>query len=156
VLIRWNTSALRRTRWYEYASRFLFGGIVTVLAGVIAHRYGPAVGGLFLAFPAIFPASASLIEKHQKEKKQRAGFDGSRRGRVAAGVDAAGAAMGSAGLAVFAFILWKLLPSFPAWAALIVATAAWATTAGLAWFVGRRGIRYPRRLFARWHRTNER
>jgi hypothetical protein len=30
---------------------------------------GPRVGGLFLAFPAIFPASATLVEKHEKQKK---------------------------------------------------------------------------------------
>ena len=29
---------------------------------------------LFLAFPAIFPASATLIEKHEKEKKEREGY----------------------------------------------------------------------------------
>jgi Protein of unknown function (DUF3147) len=49
--------------------RFLFGGICTVGAGLIARRYGPGIGGLFLAFPAIFPASATLIQTHEKEKK---------------------------------------------------------------------------------------
>jgi hypothetical protein len=34
------------------------------VVGLIAARFGPVVGGLFLAFPAIFPASATLIEKH--------------------------------------------------------------------------------------------
>jgi hypothetical protein len=29
---------------------------MTVVAGVIAARFGPIFGGLFLAFPAIFPA----------------------------------------------------------------------------------------------------
>ena len=56
--------ALRQTKWYEYAVRFLFGGTITVLAGVIAKQYGPTMGGLFLAFPAIFPAGATLVEKH--------------------------------------------------------------------------------------------
>jgi len=37
---------------------------MTVIAGLIAFRFGPVVGGLFLAFPAIFPASATLIERH--------------------------------------------------------------------------------------------
>ena len=53
-------SALRRTKWYEYAIRFLFGGIITAITGMIAKKFGPQVGGLFLAFPAIFPASPSL------------------------------------------------------------------------------------------------
>ncbi len=103
-------SALRRTKWYEYAIRFLFGGIITAITGMIAKKFGPEVGGLFLAFPAIFPATATLIEKHEKQKKQRKGLNGTKRGRLAAGVDAAGAAMGAGGLLVFALIVWKLLP----------------------------------------------
>ena len=39
----------------------------------------PVVGGLFLAFPAIFPASATLIEKHGRERKEKAGLAGARR-----------------------------------------------------------------------------
>ena len=45
--------ALQKTRWYEFALRGLFGGLITVATGVIARRYGPVLGGLFLAFPAI-------------------------------------------------------------------------------------------------------
>ena len=37
--------------------------VQSAIAGMIAKRYGAEIGGLFLAFPAIFPASASLIEK---------------------------------------------------------------------------------------------
>ena len=72
--ISFDFSALKRTRWYEYALRFFFGGAVTVAAGLIAKHYGPVFGGLFLAFPAIFPASATLVEKHETEKKRRAGI----------------------------------------------------------------------------------
>ena len=39
---------------------FFFGGLITAVAGVIAQRFGPIIGGLFLAFPAIFPASATF------------------------------------------------------------------------------------------------
>jgi succinate-acetate transporter protein len=60
-----NFSALGKTRWYEYAVRFLLGGAVTVIAGILAKRYGPVFGGLFLAFPAIFPASAALVERER-------------------------------------------------------------------------------------------
>jgi hypothetical protein len=45
---------------------------MTVVAGLIAARFGPVVGGLFLAFPAIFPATATLIEKHVRERKEKA------------------------------------------------------------------------------------
>ena len=71
MLIRLKGSALKETKGYEYLVRFGLGGITTVLAGVIADRFGPATGGLFLAFPAIFCASATLIEKHERERKQR-------------------------------------------------------------------------------------
>ena len=74
-------SALWRTRWYEYLLRFLLGGVVTVLAGLIADRFGPGIGGLFLAFPAIFPASATLISSHEEKKKARSGLAGHERGR---------------------------------------------------------------------------
>jgi hypothetical protein len=89
-------SALGKTKWYEYALRLAFGGSITVAAGLLAKQWGPGVGGLFLAFPAIFPASATLIEKH--EKKNSNSLDGTVRGREAAGLDAAGAAIGSIGL----------------------------------------------------------
>jgi Protein of unknown function (DUF3147) len=73
-MVRLHFSALRQIGWHEYAVRFLFGGLITAAAGIIAKKFRPGVGGLFLAFPAIFPASATLIEKHEKQKKQRAGF----------------------------------------------------------------------------------
>ena len=126
-------SALRRTKWYEYAIRFLFGGIVTAITGMIAKKFGPQVGGLFLAFPAIFPATATLLEKHQKQKKQRKGLNGTKRGRLAAGVDAAGAAMGSGGLLVFALIVWKLLPGRSDSMVLAGATLAWVIVAVSIW-----------------------
>jgi Protein of unknown function (DUF3147) len=87
-----NFSALKKTKWYEYAVRFLLGGTVTVVAGLLAKHYGPVFGGLFLAFPAIFPASATLVDKHERQKKHRAGIPQTTRGRQVAGVDAAGAA----------------------------------------------------------------
>jgi hypothetical protein len=88
-------SASKKTKWHEYAVRFLLGGSVTVIAGLLAQYYGPVFGGLFLAFPAILPASATLVDKHEREKKQRAGIQHTTRGRRVAGVDAAGAALGA-------------------------------------------------------------
>ena len=90
-------SALGKTKWFEYALRFAFGGSITVAAGLVAKKWGPGVGGLFLAFPAIFPASATLVEKHEKQEKQQHGLDGTNRGR-----EAAGAEIGSIGLIGFA------------------------------------------------------
>lgn len=131
--IKINISAVGRSRWYEYVVRFGFGGAVTVLAGLIAKQYGPGVGGLFLAFPAIFPASATLIEKHEKQKKERAGKEGSLRGRAAAGADAAGAAIGSLGLLAFAVVVWQWMPTYQAAIVLCVATAVWFAVAFLLW-----------------------
>ena len=117
-------SALGKTKWYEYAGRFVFGGIVTVLAGLIAKKFGPGGGGLFLAFPAILPASATLIEKHEKQKKERAGMSGIQRARNAAGVDAAGAAIGTIGLLCFAVLVWQLITTYQTWIVLTAATFA--------------------------------
>src|SRR5215469_7490251 len=89
---------VKETRWQEGAIRFVLGGAITLAAGLVARKFGPGVGGLFLAFPAIFPASATLVEKHEQEKKEQKGMHGAERGRDAAALDAAGAAMGSIGL----------------------------------------------------------
>src|SRR5579864_1201325 len=123
-------SSFRRTTWYEYAVRFLSGGLITVAAGIIAHRFGPGLGGLFLAFPAIFPASATLVEKHENRKKQERGEAPDERGRMAAAVDGAGAAMGSIGLMAFAGVVWLLAPRVAGWQALPAALVAWAAVAG--------------------------
>jgi hypothetical protein len=126
-------SALKKTKWHDYAVRFLLGGSATVVAGVLAKYYGPVFGGLFLAFPAIFPASATLVDKHEREKKQRAGIKQTTRGRQVAGVDAAGAALGSLGLATFAYVVWKLLPVWNVAGVFIVAVSAWSCVSVTLW-----------------------
>jgi len=131
-------SSLLRTRWYEFAVRFLFGGIITACAGLVAKRFGPAVGGLFLAFPAIFPASATLIEKHEKQRKERLGLHGSARGRKAAGVDAAGTALGGVGLLGFALVAEKIMPTLSPWLALTMATTVWAVVSLVLWRIRKR------------------
>ena len=62
--VKLSLSALKQTRWYEYGIRFLLGGLATVLTGVLGARFGVSVGGLFLALPAFFCASATLVESH--------------------------------------------------------------------------------------------
>ena len=130
-------SGLRRTQWHEFGLRVLLGGLVTVATGFIAHRYGPVIGGLFLAFPAIFPASATLVEKHEKEKKQRAHGSGTIRGRESAALDAFGAALGSIGLMGFALVAWRLLTVRNPSVALVTATATWLIISGLLWRIRR-------------------
>jgi Protein of unknown function (DUF3147)/Domain of unknown function (DUF202) len=137
MMVHLNPSALRQTKWHDYALRFLFGGLVTAVAGIIAKKFGPGIGGLFLAFPAIFPASATLIEKHEKQKKQRAGFDGTKRARAAAGLDAAGSARGSIGLIAFALLVWRLLPDHSSYVVLAGSALVWFGVSVAFWQLNR-------------------
>lgn len=138
MIVDVNLSSLKSTEPHEYALRFLFGGLVTATAGFIAMRYGPVIGGLFLAFPTIFPASATLIEDHEKRRKQKAGFDGTRRGRAAASLDAAGAVLGAIALLFFAFILHRFLPTHNPILTLTLASLTWFTLSTLLWFLAKR------------------
>ncbi len=131
--IQIDPSVLKETKWHQYAVRFVFGGLITAMAGVISKEFGPVIGGLFLAFPAIFPASATLIEKHEEEKKERKGLKGTVRAADAVSVDAAGAAIGSIGLVVFGLIVWRTIATYSAWLVLSVATGTWLAVSVLLW-----------------------
>ena len=135
MIPEFDVSGLRQARWTQYAVRFLLGGAVTVCTGLIAERWGPIVGGLFLSFPAIFPASATLIDRHQVQKKARAGLNGRRRGRQVAALDASGAVCGAVGLAAFGATAWKLLGTLPAAWALAAAALVWLCAALLLWWL---------------------
>lgn len=102
----------------QYALRFAFGGLVTALTGLVAWHWGPSAGGLFLAFPAILPASLTLIARHDS--------------RGDAADDARGAVLGAAALIVFAAVVLMLMQR-PAWVALGAATAAWLASAVALW-----------------------
>lgn len=133
--IQVSPSPLFKTKWYEYATRFVLGGLITVCAGLIAQKWGPSVGGLFLAFPAIFPASATLIEKHEKQSKQAKGLAGDNRAKNAAAVDAAGASIGSIGLLAFAVVGYALLPDRSAPLVLLFGTFAWFLVSVTLWIL---------------------
>jgi hypothetical protein len=107
---------------HEYLIRFVFGGLATVATGAIANVFGPETGGLFLAFPAIFSASATLIEKHERERKEKIGLRGE--------------TLGSLGLLVFGAAIWLLAPR-SAWLALIVGSAAWFAVSIFLWSIRR-------------------
>jgi hypothetical protein len=143
VTIKFNFSTLKRTRWYEYALRFIFGGAVTMVAGLVANHYGPALGGLFLAFPAIFPASATLIEKHETEKKHRVGITDKTRGRRAAALDARGAALGCVALVCFGLALRWLLPRLNPVLSLSAALLIWLVVSLTLWSARR--MRFAKR-----------
>ena len=136
--IQVDPSVLRQTQWQDVAVRFAAGGFITAATGIIAKKFGPTIGGLFLAFPAIFPASATLIEKHELLKKRKQGLKGTNRARKLASVDAAGAAMGSIGLLLFAVLVWQFIPRQSAWLVIIAATVLWLGASVLVWYLRKR------------------
>jgi hypothetical protein len=137
MIVRLKWSTLKQSRWYEHVVRFGLGGLTTVLAGAIAQRYGPATGGLFLAFPAIFCASVTLVERHERKRKERNGLRGARRGQQAAALDAVGAGWGSIALGVFGLSVWWLAPISPV-GSLCLAAIAWLVLAVSVWGLRRR------------------
>jgi Protein of unknown function (DUF3147) len=135
--VKINFRTLSGVKRSNYAIRFMVGGVMTALAGIISQHFGAGVGGLFLAFPAILPATATLIAKHQLQKKASQGLRGNERALDVAALDANGAAVGSLGLIGFAAVAWRLLPRLPAPLALFIATAAWMLLSLAAWLIRR-------------------
>jgi Protein of unknown function (DUF3147) len=103
-------SRLRSVRFSELAIRFTFGAAVALLAALVGTVGGPRLGGLFLAFPAVLPATLTLIEKKE--------------GTAKAWADASGGALGAIGLATFALTAVLLLRWNPL-LALLAALMAW-------------------------------
>lgn len=133
MLLRLRMSTLRESTPMEWVQRFLFGGTVTVIASLVAQHYGPVIGGLFLAFPGIFPASVCLVEKHKIKREQEQGNQGVRSARGEASVEAAGASLGALGLAGFALVLWKGVPRHGLFVVLLCATFVWMAVSWLLW-----------------------
>jgi hypothetical protein len=104
---------------WEYLLRFAVGGAITALAGLLAKRYGPAFGGMFLAFPAILPASLTLVKQHDG---RRNALDDARGGRIA-----------TLALACFATVVTMTAPSWHPAIFLPLATLAWLIVAVAAW-----------------------
>lgn len=118
---------LRCLSWKEHLLRFVFGGVITVVTGLVAHALGPSVGGLLLAFPAILPATLTLLKDHD--------------GRAKAAEDACGACLGAIGMAAFAFVVWKTARPLAPPLVLLLALLAWTIVSLGAWALryGRRG-----------------
>jgi Protein of unknown function (DUF3147) len=122
---------LRDKRPGEFAVRFAFGGAVTVATQLIARAFGPEIAGLFLAFPAILPASLTLVREHD--------------GPLEASRDALGAMAGSVAQIPFAALAWwgfgTLLPAL----VLTSASVAWFVTGALLWWLFLSGVEGGRR-----------
>ncbi|MDQ6748262.1 MAG: DUF3147 family protein [Candidatus Dormibacteraeota bacterium] len=113
-----NPGAIKQSSVGDYAIRFAFGAAVSVTAGLVSLRFGPRVGGVFLAFPAILPAALSLIEK--------------RDGPGPADADAQGGVLGALGLVIFALVVLGGIRSLGVPLTLALALGAWAlVSAGL-------------------------
>jgi hypothetical protein len=136
MIVHARLSAIKGIKLHEWILRFVFGGAVCAIAGLIAQRFGPVIGGFFLAFPA----SASLVEAHEKQHKARVGFDGTYRARIVAAIDALGTAMGCIGLAGFAFVFWIWLPRSKTFVVFTLATLVWLTLSVGVWLLRKKHI----------------
>jgi hypothetical protein len=120
-------SGIKQTTLGEYALRFVFGGLICAVTGFIGQKLGPAVGGLFLSFPAILPASLTLVRHHDGLQK--------------AVEDARGARLGSVALASFGAIVgwgwrcWPALGDMPFAVILTIAMAAWLVVGTALWLL---------------------
>lgn len=115
-------SKLSQTNPPEMLIRFVFGGGIALVSALLGSLFGPKFGGLFLAFPAVLPATLTLIEKKE--------------GTAKAWADASGGALGAVGLAAFAFTASRLLPTNPL-LALLLALLAWLVVAAGLYFLFR-------------------
>jgi nicotinamide-nucleotide amidase len=118
---------IKSVRPREYLIRFAFGASISVVAGVLTLAFGPRFGGLFLAFPAILPATLTLLEKKD--------------GLAQATADVRGAAIGSIGMIAFATVAVMLVSRGPA-VGLVAALVAWAAVSAFVYVTFR--------LMARW------
>jgi hypothetical protein len=137
VVVKVRFSNVGLTRWYEYAIRFVLGGVATVITGIIGKQFGPVIGGLFLAIPSILYATATLIRKHETEKKKEHGVPVGERAEYAVAVDTLGTALGGFGLIAFAVAVWKLLKTLGLVQTLCVATFTWIVIGLLTWMTWR-------------------
>lgn len=110
-LFGFDLGELRHVDRNELLARFAFGAGISVAAGLGGQLIGKVVGGLLLAFPAVLPASVTLVE-------QRDGTD-------AAVHDVGGAVFGALGLVAFAALAQELFRVVSAPLTLLAALAAW-------------------------------
>jgi len=112
--VQFDSGRVKKTKPRAYLVRFVFGGTVAAVSGLLTIKFGAAVGALFLAFPAILPASLTLVKTHDGEE--------------AAGDDALGAVAGSLGLIAFGSLGILVGPTVLAGGADALETATTAIT----------------------------
>ena len=102
---------LRNVEPKDLGIRFAFGAAVSVVAAIVGQAFSARLGGLFLAFPAILPASLTLLEN--KETTRRADRN------------AIGAVLGGTALIAFAVVGETQFTRVNPAVVLIAALAAW-------------------------------
>lgn len=113
---RADLSKVREAKPKELLVRFALGAVVSVAAGIVSKGAGPRLGGLFLAFPAILPASLTFVQgKEGTHKADR---------------DAIGAVLGGLGLVVFAALAESTFTRLNPVAVLLFSLLAWLLACG--------------------------
>jgi uncharacterized membrane protein YfcA len=120
-LVDADLSKLSKIRPKDIVVRFVFGAAISLVAGLISLGFGARAGGMFLAFPAILPASLTLVEKKE--------------GTEAAIHDLDGTILGAAALGAFALVAGVGLRAGSAALALPAALATWLGASLVAYVV---------------------
>ncbi len=113
---------LRSISTRQYFVRFAFGFVISVIAAVIGDIAGARIGGLFLAFPAILPATLTLVERKE--------------GIAQALSDIRGATLGAIGMIAFALVMVFTVRHSPA-LAVPAALMGWIVVSALAYLLMR-------------------
>jgi len=100
-----------------YLLRFAFGAAISLIAGIIGMIFGPKVGGVLLGFPAILPASLTLIEKKE--------------GSEQASVDSIGAILGAVAMVGFAVVVSLWVTKLGVVLSIVIALVVWLVVAAL-------------------------
>jgi hypothetical protein len=122
--VHFDRSAVSKCKPAELGIRFVFGFVVSVVAGLVSLGAGDRAAGMFLAFPAILPATLTLIERKDGEARAEG--------------NAAGAALGAVAMCAFAVVSWALLDVVPSVVAELLALAVWAVAAVSLFLLARR------------------
>lgn len=106
-----DVSKVRDVNVKQMGARFALGAVVSVGAGIISHGVGARIGGVFLAFPAILPASLTFVQHKE--------------GTHTADRDALGAVLGGFALVVFAAIGESMFGRHNSALVLLLALCGW-------------------------------
>jgi Protein of unknown function (DUF3147) len=112
---------VREVKKRDLGYRFLAGALASLLSGGMTLAFGPRVGGVFLAFPAILAASLTLVEEQENSAEARE--------------NARGAVVGGIAMAVFAAIVAVTIEHMNPAGSLGLATVGWLAAAGLGYLV---------------------